>query len=129
TVGANLPQENLNGDRNYGYEVSLDYRSRVNEFYYNVGGQISATRIKRTDWLETPANNSYDYWRNRTAGRYTNIWWGTESGGMFTNYEDIRNFSVPQGQGALPGDWYLNDWNEDGVINDQDNHPIASIGL
>ncbi|GGC23984.1 SusC/RagA family TonB-linked outer membrane protein [Parapedobacter defluvii] len=129
TVGANLPQENLNGDRNYGYEVSLDYRSRVNEFYYNVGGQISATRIKRTDWLETPANNSYDYWRNRTAGRFTNIWWGTESGGMFTNYEDIRNFSVPQGQGALPGDWYLNDWNEDGVINDQDNHPIASIGL
>ncbi len=129
TVGANLPQENLNGDQNFGYELSLDYRNRVNEFYYNVGGQISAAKSKRTDWLETPASNSYDYWRNRSAGRYNNIWWGNESEGMFTNYGDIRNAPVPQGQGALPGDWYLNDWNEDGVVNDQDNHPIASIGL
>ena len=29
TVGASLPQENLNSDRNFGYEVSLDYRNRV----------------------------------------------------------------------------------------------------
>ncbi len=129
TVGASLPQENLNGDQNFGYELSLDYRDRANEFSYYVGGQISAAKSKRTDWLETPAGNSYDHWRNRTAGRYNDIWWGNESGGMFTNYNDIRNFSIPQGQGTLPGDWWLTDWNEDGVINDQDQHPIASIGL
>ena len=129
TVGAALPQENLNGDRNFGYELSLDYRDRVNELSYYVGGQLSATRSKRTDWLETPAGNSYDYWRNRTAGRYNNIWWGRETGGMFTSYDEIRNFHIPQGQGTLPGDSWLEDWNEDGVINDQDNHPIASIGL
>src|SRR5690606_7319226 len=129
TVGAALPEENLNGDRNFGYELSLDYRDRVNELSYYVGGQLSATRSKRTDWLETPAGNSYDYWRNRTAGRYNNIWWGRETGGMFTSYDEIRNFHIPQGQGTLPGDSWLKDWNEDGVINDQDNHPIASIGL
>lgn len=129
TVGANLPKENLNGDQNFGYEMSVDYRSRLNEFSYYVGGQISATKSKRTNWLETPASNSYDYWRNRTAGRYNDIWWGNESGGMFTNYHDIRNFPIPQGQGTVPGDWYLTDWNEDGVINGDDEHPIASIGL
>ena len=129
TVGANLPQENLNGDQNFGYELSADYRDRVNDFSYYVGGQISATKSKRTDWLETPAGNSYDYWRNRTAGRYNDIWWGNETGGMFTNYNDIRTFDIPQGQGQVPGDWWLTDWNEDGVVNGQDDHPIATLGL
>src|SRR5690606_33033483 len=117
TVGANLPQENLNDDRNFGYEVALDYRNRVSDVFYWVKGQISATKHMRTKWLETPAGNSYDHWRNRSSGRYTNIWWGQESGGMFTNIADIRNFERPMGQNSLPGDWWLVDWNEDGVIN------------
>ncbi len=129
TVGANLPQENLNSDRNFGYELSLDYRNRVREFSYYARGQLSATKHQRTSWLETPAGNSYDRWRNRTSGRYSNIWWGQESGGMFTNINDIRNFHLPMGQNSLPGDWWLVDWNEDGVINGQDEHPIASKGL
>lgn len=129
TVGASLPQENLNSDRNFGYEVSLDYRNRFSDLSYYVRGQVSATKHMRTDWLETPAGNSYDYWRNRTSGRYTNIWWGQESGGMFTNIEDIRNFERPMGQNALPGDWWLVDWNEDGVIDGNDEHPIATYGL
>lgn len=129
TVGASLPQENLNSDRNFGYEISLDYRNRVRDVYYYVNGQLSATKSMRTDWLETPASNSYDNWRNRTSGRYNNIWWGQESGGMFTSMEDIRTFERPMGQGSLPGDWWLVDWNEDGVIDGGDDHPIASKGL
>ena len=129
TVGANLPQENLNSDRNFGYEVSLDYRNRIGDVSYYVGGQLSATKHQRTEWLETPAGNSYDKWRNRSSGRYSNIWWGQESGGMFTSMEDIRTFERPMGQGSLPGDWWIEDWNEDGVINGGDDHPIASYGL
>ncbi len=70
TVGAPLPQENLNSDRNFGWELSLDYRNRIRDFSYNIGAQISSTRSMRTDWLEGVANNQYDYWRNRTSGRY-----------------------------------------------------------
>lgn len=129
TTGASLPQENLNSDRNFGYELSMDYRSRINEVSYYLRGQLSATKHQRTKWLETPAGNSYDRWRNRTSGRYSDIWWGLESGGMFTNIHDIRNSPIPMGQNALPGDWWLKDWNEDGVINGQDEHPIATRGL
>lgn len=129
TVGASLPQENMNSDRNFGYELSLDYRNTVSDFSYYVGGQLSATKSMRTDWLETPASNSYDNWRNRSSGRYNDIWWGQESGGMFTSLEDIRKFERPMGQGSLPGDWWLTDWNEDGVIDGGDDHPIASYGL
>ncbi|MDR0543569.1 MAG: TonB-dependent receptor [Dysgonamonadaceae bacterium] len=129
TVGASLPQENLNSDRNFGWEIELAHRNRIDNFSYFVSGQLSATKSMRTDWLETPAGNSYDQWRNRTSGRYNNIWWGTESGGMFTNYEDIRTFYLPMGQGSVPGDWWTVDWNEDGVIDDKDQHPIATRGL
>ncbi len=129
TVGAALPQENLNSDRNFGWELSLNYRNRINDFSYNIGGQISSTRSMRTDWLEGVANNQYDYWRNRTSGRYNDIWWGNESQIMFTSLEEARNYTIPQGQGTTPGDWELNDWNQDGVTNGNDNHPIATSGL
>lgn len=129
TVGAELPQENLNNDRNFGYEISLSYRNHVNKFSYFVNPQISATKSMRTSWLETPAANSYDRWRNRTSGRFNNIWWGQESGEMLTSYDQIRTYDIPLGQGTLPGDWTVEDWNGDGVINGNDDHPIATLGL
>ncbi len=129
TVGANLPQENMNADRNFGWEFSLDYRNHIDKLNYFISPQISATRSMRTKWLETTANNQFDYWRNRTNGRYNNIWWGNESAHMFTSMDEIRNNNLPMGQGATPGDWILNDWNGDGVIDGNDNHPIANKGL
>ncbi|GHT18343.1 SusC/RagA family TonB-linked outer membrane protein [Bacteroidia bacterium] len=130
TVGASFPQKNMNADRNFGWEIELQHRNKVQGVNYFVTGQISATKSMRTDWAEEPASNSYDYWRNRTDGRYNNIWWDREAGGMFTSFDQIRNYTgYSVGQGTLPGDWYMEDWNEDGVIDDQDNHPIATKGL
>jgi TonB-linked SusC/RagA family outer membrane protein len=129
TVGANLPQENLNADRNFGWELTLTYRNEFNGINYYINPLISATRSMRTDWIETPANNQYDHWRNRTSGRYNDIWWGNESDHMFTSTEEIRTYHLPMGQGSTPGDWILNDWNEDGVVNGNDTHPIATKGL
>jgi TonB-linked SusC/RagA family outer membrane protein len=130
TVGAQLPQENINNDRIFGYELSASYRNRIKDISYYVTGQISSTKYQRLDWVETPATSSYDYWRNRTSGRYQNIWWGNESSGMFTSIDQIRNFkALPVGQGTLPGDWWQLDWNGDGIVDGNDNHPIATTGL
>jgi len=129
TVGANLPQQNLNADRNSGWELSLTYRGNIKDFNYYVNPLVSYTKSSRTEWLETTANNQFDYWRNRTSGRNNNIWWGNESEYMFTSMDEIRNYYLPMGQGSTPGDWILNDWNEDGVINASDEHPIATRGL
>jgi hypothetical protein len=129
TVGASLPQENLNSDRNFGWEFSLEWRDKIGAVNYSLSPQISSTRSMRTDWLETVANNQFDYWRNRTSGRYNEIWWGNESQHMFTSLEEIRNSKIPMGQGSTPGDWVLNDWNGDGTIDANDTHPIATSGL
>jgi len=128
TVGASLPQENLNDDRNFGYEISLRYDNSFREIKYYIGGQMSATKSMRTKWLETPAGNSFDRWRNRTSGRYNDILWGNESQTQLTSYQQIQNYGLPLPQSTLPGDWALNDWNQDGIINDSDQHPIASLG-
>jgi TonB-linked SusC/RagA family outer membrane protein len=129
TVGASLPQENLNSDRNFGWEISFEHRNTVGNVIYFVNPQISATKRMLTSWLENPANNSYDLWRNRGSGRYTDIWWARKMGGMWTSREEIVNSTIPVGQGALPGDWYETDWNGDGVFNDQDLYPYATKGL
>ncbi|HTJ50053.1 MAG TPA: TonB-dependent receptor [Cyclobacteriaceae bacterium] len=128
TVGATLPQENLNATRNFGYEISLRYNNTFKDIKYYIGGQLSATKSMRTKWLETPAGNSYDRWRNRTSGRYDNIWWGNESKTQFTSYDQIQNSKLPVGQSTLPGDWQLNDWNGDGVVDANDDHPIGTQG-
>jgi TonB-linked SusC/RagA family outer membrane protein len=129
TVGATLPQENLNSDRNFGWEFSLDYKDNIGNFNYYISPLISHTRSMRTYWLETTANNQFDFWRNRTSGRYNEIWWGNESQHMFTSMEEIRNYNLPMGQGSTPGDWILNDWNGDGTVDGNDTHPIATTGL
>jgi TonB-linked SusC/RagA family outer membrane protein len=133
TVGATLPKENLDSDRNFGWELSLDYRSQFRDFTYFIAPQISSTRSMYTFKTEGLATSQYDYWRNRTSGRWNNIWWGNESQHMFTSLDEIRNYARPMGQGALPGDWINNDWNGDGVVNPSggisDDHPIATTGL
>jgi TonB-linked SusC/RagA family outer membrane protein len=130
TVGANLPQENLNADRVYGWELELSHQSKIGDVGYSVSGQISGTQRKRTKWQEEPASHSYDHWRNRSEGRVTDIWWGRAAGGMFTNINDIRNFDqYPQSQSRLPGDWWFEDWNGDGIVNDDDRYPIASKNM
>ncbi|WP_165004184.1 SusC/RagA family TonB-linked outer membrane protein [Seramator thermalis] len=132
TVGANLPQVNMNSDRYYGWEFELAYRDRIEGFNYSVSGQISSTRRKWLYLQETPASNSYDHWRNRYNGRFPSedMWWSIESKDMFTSIEEIRNFTTyPIGQATLPGDWYLTDWNGDGIIDGGDSRPMATKGL
>jgi hypothetical protein len=129
TTGASLPQENLNNDRHFGWEIELNHRNKIGKLNYFINSQISATKHRRMDWIENPANNSYDYWRNRSANRNTDIWWSREMAGMWTSLAQIRNSTIPVGQDALPGDWYEKDWNGDGVFNGEDTHPYATYGM
>jgi TonB-linked SusC/RagA family outer membrane protein len=128
TVGVNLPSENLNTDRTQGWELSLTHKNRIGDLGIVVGGNLSYTRTMMRDVIETQAGNAFQQWKNTRANRYTNIWWGMDYGGQFSSYDQIYNYGTNTGGGnntVLPGDYYMQDWNHDGVINDQDYHPIA----
>ncbi|MDR1723770.1 MAG: TonB-dependent receptor [Tannerella sp.] len=129
TVGADLPQENLNSDRTFGYEFTITHRNRISDFNYYINGQFGTTRNMWRSHLQEPANNSYDKWRNRDSDRYQNIWWGREYAGQFQNYDQIYHHTTSVGSGTVPGDYYYEDWNGDGFIDSQDDHPIALNGM
>jgi TonB-linked SusC/RagA family outer membrane protein len=129
-VGANLPQENLNSDRNEGFEVKLTHKNRVGDFAYNVEGQFAFTRHMDRRQVQAKAGNSYLNWRNNFNNRYTNFFFGYTGSGQFKSFKQIRQH-VQSGEivarGTLPGDFIYKDWNGDGQINDLDMHPIAYL--
>lgn len=125
-VGATMPQENLNGDMTQGFELELSHRNHIGDFYYNVKGNVSYTRIMHQYWEQSRAGNSWDNWRNKLSYRYTEILWGYEGNGRMENWNEIYYNSVFNDRNSLPGDYEYVDWNGDGYISGLDVHPLTS---
>ncbi|WP_190295210.1 SusC/RagA family TonB-linked outer membrane protein [Mucilaginibacter rubeus] len=124
-VGAGLPQENLNSDRAQGFDIELNHRYHIGDFNYIVKGTFGYTRTKWISKIHSAYGNSQLNWHNNNDNRYNNIFWGYGADGQFQNYQQILNSPQFVSRNAVVGDYILQDWNGDGVINDQDVHPIA----
>jgi len=127
-VGASLPQENLNSDRNMGFELEASHINHIGDFYYQVKGNISFTRAMTVHYEMAKQGNSYLNWRNGCENRLNSIWWGYGSNGRIENWDEIYYNPVYIGRGTILGDYEYEDWNNDGWINDLDVHPIATQG-
>jgi TonB-linked SusC/RagA family outer membrane protein len=131
-VGATIAQENLNSDQTDGIELTLSHRNKISEFRYNVSAFIAASRTKNLHIERAASRNSYSNWYDNSDNRYTNIAWGIDQIGNYQSFDEI--FTGPIGGGSqanaylLPGDWIFEDWNEDGIINGDDRHPIHTKG-
>lgn len=126
TFGSTMPQENLNGDQTKGVEFELRHQNKIGELSYNVSGNIAITRTKRLYVERANSGNSYDNWRNNGTNRYNDIWFGLAGNGRYTSYQEIANSNIFTGIATLPGDYIYKDWNEDGIIDGNDYHPIAT---
>jgi TonB-linked SusC/RagA family outer membrane protein len=125
TFGTGLSQVNLNADRNKGFEIELRHRHKVADFRYGFAGHVAMTRHMITKRLQPDRSNSYDYWRNNQINRYDDIWFGNGAAGQYLTNEQVQNSIYADGT-TLPGDYIYEDWNGDGVINNEDKHPIAT---
>lgn len=129
TVGATMPQENLNSDQTLGYEIVLTHKNKIGDFSYNFSGNMSITRSKTLFEERSKPGNSWDNYRNNNLDRYQNIWWGQTCLGQYQSYDEIYNNPVNNGggnQSLIPGDYYYEDLNGDGVIDGWDEKPIAT---
>ena len=133
TVGASMPQENIESDITFGYELQLSHRNRVGEVNYFISGVMSAAKNRWDYHLDSTAGNSMENWRRGdVSGRNKDIWFSIKEAGRFTSYDQIQNYPVTGGNygtGTLPGDYYYEDWNGDGVIDGNDYHPVANYNL
>ncbi len=125
SVGASLPLENLNSDRDTGFELELSHRNRVGDFSYVVKGNVSFTRRKTLYYERAESGNSYLNWRQNNNDRFNSIWWGYGEGGRITSWDQLYYNPVYIGRGSVMGDYLYEDWNGDGWINDLDVHPIG----
>lgn len=133
TVGASMPQENIESDMTFGYEIELSHRNKVGDVNYWISTQISATKNRWVYHLDSKAGNSMENWRRgNVSGRNKDIWFSVSEAGRFNSYEEIQNHPLTgwnYGQGTLPGDYYYEDWNHDGIVDDNDRHPVATYNL
>ncbi len=128
-VGANLPLENLNSDRNEGFDFELTHENKIGQVLYNVRGTFGYTRIMNRHIERAKDGNSYLNWRNNTNNRYAGVYFGYGSNGQFENYGAIENSPIYVGRSTITGDYRYEDWNGDGQVGVDDSQPIAQTGL
>ncbi len=128
TVGAGLPQENLNSDLTKGLELSIGYRDHIGDFRYTIAGNVAFTRTKNLYIEQAGPTNSYSNWRNNASYRWNDNYFGYKVIGQFQSIAEIMSSPVEDGNGnrnILPGDLKYEDVNHDGIIDDNDVQVIG----
>jgi TonB-linked SusC/RagA family outer membrane protein len=128
-VGAAFPMENLNGDRNEGFDFEVRHDNRIGKVDYGVRGTFAYTRIMNRYLERSKSGNSYLNWMQNNTNRYTGVYFGYGENGQFENYAAIQNSPIYVGRGTLTGDYRYQDWNGDGQVGVDDSHPIANTGM
>lgn len=128
TVGANLPQENLNKDMQQGFEFVIGHTGSLGNLTYGISTNMTYTQGRDINIERSSDGNSFQNWRNNTADRWKNIQWGYKYIGQFQTEQEILSSVIQDGQGnrtLRPGDLKYEDVNRDGIISDLDLIPIA----
>lgn len=123
-VGAELPEENLNSDRTYGFDMELSHRNRLGDFSYNMKGIFSLARVQRLYVERGAIGSSWSNWKNNQNNRLQGIHQGLQGEGQFQSWDEIWTSPTYIGRGTIIGDYKYEDWNGDGEINGNDEHPI-----
>jgi TonB-linked SusC/RagA family outer membrane protein len=128
TFGATLPYENLNSDDARGFEILLGHNSELSEIKYRLSTNFSYARLKNRHLEQRDFHNQYDNWRNNGEDRWNNLYWGYKAIGQFQSMEDIYSSPVQDRRAnstLRPGDIKYDDFNKDGVIDNNDTQIIG----
>jgi hypothetical protein len=110
---------------NKGYEIDLTWADNIGDFEYFITGRFS-------EYKNTIVNNNeefrpYDYLRRE--GRPMGQYFGLESDGFFADQADIDNSPTSDFGEVRPGDIKYVDQNDDGIIDEFDQVPLANSSL
>ncbi|MGN6618611.1 MAG: SusC/RagA family TonB-linked outer membrane protein, partial [Ilyomonas sp.] len=116
-TGLSLPDENLGKVNNRGFEISLTHRNSINkDFSYSVNANISYAH-NEVEFYDEPASvTNYQ----KYEGRPIDSWLLYEAVKLYENKEEIGSSVHGDDDVTAPGDVWVKDLNEDGVINSLD---------
>ncbi|MEO6000797.1 MAG: hypothetical protein ABIN89_28370, partial [Chitinophagaceae bacterium] len=131
TYGDVLPAENLNSDQAKGFELVLNHSSHISKINYSVSANFNYTQTRWNHVEQKIFTSDYDSWRNNLNGRNQNIYWGLNTLGQFQSQSEINSSPIQDGKQnstLRPGDLKYEDYNKDGVI-DNDDRKIIGKGV
>jgi TonB-linked SusC/RagA family outer membrane protein len=135
---------NIGSMKATGWEFSVNYNGKANDFNYEVGLNLSSVKNKAIKLLggDSPiyTNSFYgDYATKNVEGGEVSRFYGYVADGIFQNMTEINShtsqYGDPLQKNAMPGDIRFKDLNHDGVINEKDKtwigngFPNLMIGL
>jgi TonB-linked SusC/RagA family outer membrane protein len=132
TVGAQIPQQNINDTADRGIDLSLSHENTIGEVYYSVSPNFSFTRRKRVSWAEEEYDTEWERRVFQQEGKWARRTVGYVATGLFRSQEEIDNWDIDQDQQGnstlKPGDIKYEDLNGDGVIDQKDQKTIGAGG-
>jgi len=138
--GTGAPYINGGDIQNKGIELSLGWSNGAkSSFNYNVKLNASynknkVTRIANGEGIvhgasTNPLGITMSEMYRAQVGYPLGYFWGYTNIGIFQNQDEINNYKNSQDKviqpNAVPGDYIRKDWNDDGVINDEDKTMIG----
>lgn len=113
--GLILPDENIGECSSWGTEVSLNYKKKIGDLRFNVGGNFTYAK-SRIDFIDEAAATKE--WQKRTGKPIGANWLMYEAVGIFRTQADLDN--NPHLSNAKLGDLMFRDVDGDKVINGND---------
>lgn len=126
-VGLAAPFQNAGVVENRGWEMALGWQDGFGDFNYGFDFNLSDNRNEVIDLRDTgPYILGGGLDRHIVqVGTPINAWYGWETEGLFSSYDQIDSHAQPAGQETHLGDIIFKDQNGDGVINEADRVVIG----
>lgn len=115
------PSANVGVVTSRGFDGHFALRHKVGKVDLTVRGNMT---YSKNEIVERDEENSV-YWYKKQEGHRVNQAMGLVALGLFTDYEEIRNWPRQFGE-VMPGDIKYKDINGDGVISDSDKVAIGA---
>ncbi|MDA3928343.1 MAG: SusC/RagA family TonB-linked outer membrane protein [Prolixibacteraceae bacterium] len=116
TYGASQPLENGGLTESKGWELTLGTKKTSGNFTYDVRLMADYSKSKILDMQEAPKLWDYQY----SDGKQIREIWTLQSQGFFADDADIAEHATQTFGAVLPGDLKYTDYNEDGVVDEND---------
>lgn len=126
--------ENIGSLQATGWELSLNWRDKIEKVTYEIGVNLSSVKNKAKKFADDAPlyGGSFfnDYITKNEQGREVSRFWGYVADGIFQNWSEVNAHSDNNGkliQGdAKPGDIRFKDLNGDGVLDENDKKYIGN---
>jgi TonB-linked SusC/RagA family outer membrane protein len=125
-LGGAIPNANLGEMKNQGWELTLNYSLRHDDFSHSFGLNIADSWNEVTKFEGNEAIYKADeIERIVRVGLPMYSYYGYKTDGLFRNDGDVKSSALPIGFSAKPGDVKYKDRNGDGIINDNDRYVLG----